>query len=89
MMMMMMLRELYKPKCVAPYSRTRRSGCLFVSDRTRWQLQLVPLIVTIVMRMRVIMVMIVMRMMVMMLVRRRWMNCVTVVTMLLISIVEL
>ena len=85
-MMMMMLRGLYKPKCVAPYRRTRRSGCLFVSDRTRWQLQLVPLIVTIVMRMRVIMVM---RMMVMVLVRRRWMNFVIVVAMLLISIVEL
>ena len=85
-MMMMMLRGSYKPKCVAPYTRTRRSGCLFVSDRTRWQLQLVPLIVTIVMRMRVIMVM---RMMVMVLVRRRWMNFVIVVAMLLISIVEL
>ena len=85
-MMMMMLRGSYKPKCVAPYSRTRRGGCLFVSDRTRWQLQLVPLIVTIVMRMRVIMVM---RMMVMVLVRRRWMNFVIVVAMLLISIVEL
>ena len=88
-MMMMMLRGLYKPKCVAPYSRTRRSGCLFVSDRTRWQVQLVPLIVTIVMRMRVIMVVMVMRIMVMMLVRRRWMNFVIVATMLIISNVEL